>query len=80
MIRFHRNIARSINVNACGRAKRLTRRVWPYHWRDKRTDYSGQLQYPSTTHVGYYLLPMIMATPIGNQIPISVITLRHGSV
>jgi len=26
--------------------KDLTRRVWPYHWHDKRTGYSGQLQYP----------------------------------
>lgn len=38
---------RAINVNACGRAKRLTRRVWPYHWRDKRMGHFGQLQYPS---------------------------------
>jgi len=34
-------------MNAHGRVKGLTRRVWSYHWRDKRMGHSGQLQYSS---------------------------------
>jgi len=63
--------------------KDLTRRVWPYHigmTNEQATLVNCNI--PSLTHAGCYLLLMIMATPsvIGNQTPISAITLRYGGV